>query len=197
MIFGDFVIGAGEVMKNGDFSWISTVSFAAQAFTEVGFGGLNTSTGQLDLLKISDRAFDIYFDLTNLGVKVINAEVQHFTVPNMQPSINFDYTPLNHLQPLFAQVLKWALASRDNGCIPHGTGDPVYLQRYAIGTSNSWGAKNAGNPLAAVFQLLPYKGNLYVSQGLSGLVTGILQGTNDLDIDTMTADTASIITAFI
>ncbi|MGN6179762.1 MAG: hypothetical protein ACTHNW_11315 [Mucilaginibacter sp.] len=172
-------------------------SFSAQAFTEIGFGGLNTSTGQLDLLKISDRVFDIYFDLTNLGVKVINAEVQHFVEPGMQPSINFDYSPLNHLQTLFAQVLKWALVKRDNSCIPHGTGDPVYLQRYAIGTNNSWGAKNAGNPLAAVFQLLPYKGNLYVSQGLSGLVTGILQGTNDLDIDTMTAVTASIITAFV
>jgi len=172
-------------------------SFSAQAFTEIGFGGLNTSTGQLDLLKLSDRVFDIYFDLNNLGVKVINAEVQHFVVPGMQPSINFDYTPLNHLQTFFAQVLKWALVSRDNGCIPHGTGDPVYLQRYPIGTNSSWGTKNAGNPLAAVFQLLPYKGNLYVSQGLSGLVTGILQGANDMDIDTMTAVTASLITAFI
>jgi len=172
-------------------------SFSAQTYSEIGFGGLNSTTGKLDLLKIADRAFDIYFDLTNLGIKVINVEVQHFVVPGMQPTINFDYTPLNHLQGLFAEVLKWALVSRDNGCIPHGTGDPVYLQRYAIGSNSSWGANNSGNPLAAVFQLLPYKGNLYVSQGLSGLVTGVLQGTDDLDIDTMTAVTASLITDFV
>ncbi len=172
-------------------------SFAAQAYTEIGFGGLNSTTGQLDLLKVADRVFDIYFDLSHLGVQVINPEVQNFVIPGMQPAINFDYTPLTQMQTLFAQVLKWSLVSRDNSCIPHGTGDPVYLQRYAIGTSNAWGSKNAGNPLAAVFQLLPYKGNLYVSQGLSGLITGILEGTDDLDIDTMTADTATIITAFI
>ncbi len=173
-------------------SAIIEFSFAAQASTEIGFGGFDSSINQLNLLKASDRVFDIYFEQ---GVKIIEPEVQYFTLRNMQPSINFDYSPLNSLQNVFIDALRLALASRSATFIPHGTGDPQYIQRYALGTHNAFGPKNKGNPLAAVFQLVPFRGNLYVSQGVSGMATGIFQGTNALDIDTMSSFVAELILA--
>ena len=165
-------------------------SFAAQTFTEIGFGAFDSSIGQLNLLKVSNRAFDIYF---NQAVNIIDSEAQYFKVPVMQPSINFNYGPLSSCQTMFATALKLVLAFRNTTFIPHGTGDPAYIQRYPLGTNNAFGPQNSGNPLVALFQLVPFRGNLYVSQGLSGLATGALQGTNQLDIATMTSVTAQLI----
>ncbi len=157
--------------------------FAAQADTEVGFGGFNSSTNKLDLLKTSDRLFDIYFDLRALDVRVIHPEIQSFVVPGMQVRVDQDYSALNHaeLQQMFALACQLALKNRDRNFIPRSPGDPLYLQRYPLGTS----------ALQMIFQLVPFQGNLYVSQGMSGAATGLYQGA--LDIDAMDKILAGII----
>ena len=64
-------------------SQIIEFAFAGQVVTELGFGGFNATTGKLDLLKLTDRVFDIYFDLASVGVTIIHPEVQYFAYPGM------------------------------------------------------------------------------------------------------------------
>ena len=99
-------------------------SFAGQAVTELGFGGFNATTGKLDLLKLSDRVFDIYFDLASVGVTVIHPEVQYFAYPGMVPEVTFDYSPLNSLQEMFKRGLSYSLTSRNSSFIPRSPGRP-------------------------------------------------------------------------
>ncbi len=160
-------------------------AFAGQAATEIGFGGLDKEAGRLDLLKINDRVFDIYFDLDTVGVHVIHPEVQYFAFADIKPSVNFDYTPLDVLQEMLRQGLEYSLALRDNSFIPRNPGDPMYIQRYPLGN----------DALQLIFSLVPFRGNLYVSKGLGGKATAALEGA--ADIDTMDKNTADIIRAFI
>jgi hypothetical protein len=160
-------------------------SFAGQAVTELGFGGFNATTGKLDLLKLSDRVFDIYFDLASVGVTVIHPEVQYFAYPGMVPEVTFDYSPLNSLQEMFRRGLSYSLTSRNSSFIPRSPGDPKYIQRYPLGT----------DAVQVIFQLVPFRGNLYVSKGLSGKATAMYQGA--ADIDTMNKITADLIRALV
>lgn len=154
--------------------------FGAQTFTELGFGGIDKGKQKLDLLKINDRAFDIYFDLKGLDVKLIHPEVQSFIVPGMVPSVNFDYSILNGsiLQDLLNVVTHISLQNRDSNVIPRDAGDSMYIQRYPLGDK----------ALQMVFQMVPFQGNLYISQGLSGLATAIYKDALDLNaLDKFTA----------
>lgn len=160
-------------------------SFAGQAATELGFGGFNATTGKLDLLKLADRVFDIYFDLATVGVTIIHPEVQYFAYPGMAPEVTFDYSPLNSLQEMFRRGLAYSLTRRDSSLIPRNPGDPLYIQRYPLGT----------DALQVIFQLVPFRGNLYVSKGLSGKATAAYQGA--ADIDTMDKFTADLIRAMV
>jgi hypothetical protein len=161
--------------------------FSAQTFTEIGFGGFNASEGRLDILKASDRVFDIYFDLKGLGVQVIHPEIESFRLPGMQPRVNFNYSALDavEIQELFRLAMSFALASRNATIIPRAAGDDTYTQRYPIG----------GSSLQLVCRLVPFLGNLYVSKGLSGAATAIYDGA--LNIDTLNKIVALIIRAVI
>lgn len=160
-------------------------AFAGQVSTELGFGGLNEVTGKLDLLKLNDRVFDIYFDLKTVGVHIIHPEVQYFAYPDIKPSVTFDYSPLDLLQDMLRMGLAYSLAKRSNAFIPRNPGDPMYIQRYPLGN----------DALQVIFSLVPFRGNLYVGKGLSGKATAALQGA--ADIDTMNKITADIIRALI
>lgn len=156
-------------------------AFAGQVSTEIGFGGYNADTGKLDLLKLSDRVFDIYFDLKTAGVNIIHPEVEYFAYLGIEPAVNFDYSPLNLLQDMFKRGLAYSLTKRDSGFIPRKSGDPMYIQRYPLGN----------DALQVIFQLVPFRGNLYVSKGMSGMATAAFQGA--LDIDTFNKQTADLI----
>ncbi len=160
-------------------------AFAGQVSTEFGFGGLDKESGRLDLLKLTDRVFDIYFDLATIGVHIIHPEVQYFAFPDMQPSVTFNYSQLDLLQDMFQLALTYSLAERDNTFIPRSPGDPMYIQRYPLGN----------DALQIIFSLVPFRGNLYVSKGLSGKATAMLEGA--ADIDTMNRTTADIIRALV
>lgn len=178
-----FELGRDNDPKKGEINKIE-FAFAGQTYTEIGFGGINDGTGKLDLLKMSDRLFDIYFDLKNLGVVIIHAEVQYFAIPGMQPSVTFDYSPLNSLQSMLETGLAFSLARHDSAFIPRKNTDPVYLQRYPLGN----------DALQVVFQLVPFRGNMYISKGITGLATAALEGA--LNVDTLDKTTAGIILAF-
>jgi hypothetical protein len=166
-------------------SQVMEFSFAGQATTELGFGGFDATSGKLDLLKLTDRVFDIYFDLASVGVTIIHPGVQYFAYQGMIPDVTFDYSPLNSLQGMFKRGLSYALTGRDSSLIPRNPGDRRYIQRYPLGT----------NALQVIFQLVPFRGNLYVSKGLSGKATAVYQGA--ADIDTMDRVTADIIRALV
>jgi hypothetical protein len=156
-------------------------AFAGQASTEIGFGGYNFDIGKLDLLRITDRAFDIYFDLKTVGVNIIHPEVEYFAYLGIEPAVNFDYSPLDLLQDMFRRGLAYSLTYRDSSFIPRSVTDPMYIQRYPLGN----------DALQVVFQLVPFRGNLYVSKGISGLATAVLEGA--LDIDAFDKETAVLI----
>ena len=160
-------------------------AFAGQVSTEIGFGGFDQESGKLDLLKLSDRVFDIYFDLKTVGVHIIHPEVEYFAYPGIKPSVTFDYSPLDLFQEMFQRGLSFSLAKRDNAFIPRSPGDPMYIQRYPLGN----------DALQVIFSLVPFRGNLYVGKGLSGKATAVLEGA--ADIDAMNKVTADIIRALI
>ena len=155
--------------------------FAAQAYTEIGFGSLNPSKGKLDILKISDRVFDIYFDTQKLGIQLIHPEIQSLTVPAMPISVHFDYSALVSLQGMFKMAMQFALASRNSNIIPRGASDSKMLQRYDLGTP----------AFVLVSEITPFRGNIYVNEGLTGVGTAIYDGA--LNIDTLDQINAVII----
>ncbi len=162
------------------------ILFAAQTFTELGFGGFNKSINKLDILKTSDRIFDIYFDLSKIKTSVIHPEVHSFRVPDMPVRVLQDYSALDHpeLPDMLRHALAFALKNRDATFIPRGAGDTTYMQRYPLGD----------DAIQLVCQLLPFQGNLYVSKGLSGIATAVYEGA--LDIDQLNKTTARIIQVF-
>ncbi|MEJ7736992.1 MAG: hypothetical protein WKF97_06160 [Chitinophagaceae bacterium] len=155
------------------------IAFAAQVFSEIGFGGYNQKTGQLDLLKVNDRVFDIYFDTVLRAPKIIHHEVEYFVVPGMQPSVSIDYSALEKpaARKLLILALSYAFANRSNSVIPRVNPDPMYVQKYPLGTG----------ALHILFQLLPFRGNLYINQSIGGLATAALEGALNIDnIDQLT-----------
>ncbi len=160
--------------------------FAAQAYTQIGFGGVNAETGRLDLVKTTDRAFDLYFDLDRIGATLIHPEIQAFRKPDMAISATVDYSGLDEaaVQEAFALALASALASRTDAVIPAQSG-AANVHRYNVGA----------NAFQIVAQMVPFKQNLYVSMGASGLATAVYEGA--LDIDQLDQTTALLIRAFI
>lgn len=163
------------------------ILFAAQTFTELGFGGLNKSINKLDILKTSDRIFDIYFDLTSIKTSLIHPEVHSFRVPDMPVRVVQDYSALDHPeQPdMLRLALAFALKNRDAAFIPRSANDTAFMQRYPLGD----------DAIQLVCQLLPFQGNMYVSKGLSGIATAVYEGA--LNIDQLDKTTARIIQVFI
>ncbi|MBL7758393.1 MAG: hypothetical protein JNL59_13395, partial [Chitinophagaceae bacterium] len=178
-----FEIAKTRIGKNAKLE----ILFSSQTFTEIGFGGFNSSTNQLDIIKVSDRVFDIYFDLTKIKASVIHPEVHSFRFPAMPVTVAQDYSPLDHpsLKELLIHAMAYALKNRNAAFIPRGSSDNAYIQRYPIGD----------NAVQLVCQLVPFQGNMYVSKGLSGVATAVYEGA--LDIDQLDKNLALIIRSFI
>lgn len=179
-----FELGKNTDNNKEDFDRIE-FAFAGQTFTEIGFGAYNDTTGKLDLLRLSDRLFDIYFDLKSIGVNIIHPEVEYFAIRGMLPSVSFDYSPLNSLQLMLETGLAFSLARHNNAFIPRKSTDPMYIQRYPLGN----------DAIQVVFQLVPFRGNMYISKGISGVATAVLEGA--LNIDTLDKTTADFILIFV
>jgi len=162
-------------------------SFAAQLYTELGFGGVNTGIGKLDFIKVTDRVFDLYFDLNEIGVEIIHPEIQFFSEPGMSISSSFDYLPLENseVQDAFRLAIQFALATRTTNLIPRMITDPKTIHRYNIGTK----------AFQLITQLVPFKQNLYINTGTSGVGTALYDGA--LDIDEIDLTIAALIRFYI
>lgn len=184
--FDDVRLCIGLPQRNREFTRIEFL-FSAQLYTEIGFGGLNRETGRLDIVKVTDRVFDIYFDMEEIGVQLIHPEIQSFVTDAMQIGSAVDYSALDlfSVQETLRLAMEFALGRRSTGSIPRTTGDPINIQRYDIGTP----------AFKLVTQLVPYRQNMYVGMGTSGVGTAIYQGA--LDIDAIDRTTALLIRAFI
>ncbi|MGB8193157.1 MAG: hypothetical protein WCF67_14610 [Chitinophagaceae bacterium] len=165
--------------------------FAAEAFTELGFGG-RVPGKTLDILKVTDRVFDIYFDTKKFTIKPIHPEVYSFRMQSVTLSSTIDYSPLLQMDPAFELACQFAFADRSSTQIPRDAVDPTTIQRYPVGFE----AYTPDGAFMLVFQLLPFRGNIYVNTGLSGKGTAILEGSN-MDIDQMDSTTAQLLRIFI
>lgn len=131
------------------------IQFAGQAFTQVGFGGLDPETRELDLGRFMDGFMDLFFDLARLGVRLIHPEVQGIASRGpvfaaLKPS------HLAALAPALTSALASALWSRRDTVIPTAPGNP-FFHRYDL-------------PGATLdVHLEPFRGNLYGWLGLSGI----------------------------
>jgi hypothetical protein len=164
------------------------IQFAAQVNTQIGFGGIDPDTRELDLNRFSANFMDLYFDLDGAGVRLVNVETQCLTIEGSAYS-GFDIQKLEGLQFILEFALKRALRSRNDRAIP---GDPGnrWVQRYRI-------------PGARVdVHLFSRRGNLYGWLGLVGDGTGnhpkgLLEifpgGTLDLDQDKLTPNVADFL----
>ncbi|HVY74731.1 MAG TPA: hypothetical protein VG890_07870, partial [Puia sp.] len=102
------------------------------------------------------------------------------------------YSPLLHLDPAFELACQFAFANRTSTQIPRDGSDPATMQRYPVG----FDSYKPDGAFLLIFQLLPFRGNIYVNTGLSGKGTAILEGSN-LDLDQMDEVTAEILRAFV
>jgi len=130
------------------------IQFAAQAFTQIGFGGIDPNTKELDLGRFAEGFMDLYFDLEGLEVREIHPEVQGLvTVGNAFSSL--DVKSLAALGPLMHFAVRTALASRSDRAIPSDPADR-FFQKYKL-------------PAATLdVHMFPFRGNLYGWLGLSG-----------------------------
>ncbi len=130
------------------------VQFAGQVFTQVGIGGLDPGTQELDLGRFADGCIELYFDLARHGVRVVHPETQGLVT---RGEIFAPLTPsaLPVLAPALAIAFTAALRSRSDAVIPTAAGDP-FFHRYAL-------------PGATLdLHLEPFRGNLYGWLGLTG-----------------------------
>lgn len=160
------------------------LAFAGKVTTELGFGGYNPVIGKLDLLTLTNSFFDIYFNLEEVNVNIIHPEVQFFAFPGMSPKVDYDYSPLTILQDMLRRGFICSLARRSSRSIPRNADDPMYVQRYPLGN----------DALQVIFQLVPFRGNLYICKGFGGIATAAYQGA--LDIDNISKVTADLICIF-
>ena len=131
------------------------LQFSAEAFTQIGLGAVDPTTSKLDIIRATDTFLDLYFDLAQIGVKLIHPEVEAIQSRGALFSIlNFASVP--KLEPLMLLGLQIALKSRDDSAIPIPSGNPL-LQQYSI-------------PGATVdFHLKLVRGNLFAWVGITGV----------------------------
>jgi hypothetical protein len=138
------------------------IQFAAQAFTQIGFGGLDPATQALDLGRFADGFMDLYFDLEGLGVRLIHPETYGLTVIGGGYA-GFDPAVLPALEPALEFAARTALASRSDKAIPV---DPAnrFIHRYPI-------------PGATLdVHMYAQRGNIYGWLGLTGDSSRIPEG---------------------
>ena len=130
------------------------LQFAAEAYTQIGLGAVNSSLTppKLDIIRVTDTFLDLYFDLTRLRLHLIHPEIQGLR-PAGAVFSSLTVADLPHLHSAMLMALGFALKSRDDKLIPSPTGDPK-LQQYPI-------------PGATVdLHLKPEHGNIYVWIGI-------------------------------
>ena len=130
------------------------IQFSGFAFTQIGFGGIDPTTKEVNLGRFSDSEFDLYFDLDHKDVQIMTPEIQNVT----SFGFGFDGLGLSRLpalQSLLTFALRTALASRSDRAIPSAPGNRLQ-QRYKL-------------PAASLkVDLLPRRGNLYGWISLAG-----------------------------
>ena len=161
--------------KGKDETCILEIQLAAKVTAELGFGGLNKDTGKLDIIKITDRFMDIYFDQSDISVNLIHPETQGYdTSGNCFNDLNCDH--LEALQPLLEETVRWMLKSRDSSSIPRSDSDTLLEQTYTF----------SGQFFKFVFWVK--RGNLYAHIGFGGPVQLLLEDgllpINDMDCET-------------
>jgi len=135
------------ITAEGDGRSILELQFAAQAFTQIGFGAVDPSTKKLDIIRVTDTFIDLFFDLQRLNVRLIHPEVQDVETdgPVFAP---LTVKSASVLEPAMLMALRFALAARDDSAIPSTAGNPLFHQ-YPI-------------PGATIdMHLTPFRGNLY------------------------------------
>jgi hypothetical protein len=140
--------------ESRDGAGILEIQFAAQAFTQIGFGGIDPDTKELDLGRFADGFMDLYFDLDGLDVREIHPEVQGLVAVG-KAWAPLDLKSLPALAPLLHFAIRTALASRSDRAIPS---DPLdrFVQKYRL-------------PAATLdLHMFPFRGNVYGWLGLSG-----------------------------
>ena len=146
------------------------LQFAAQARTQIGFGGVNQATGKLDVVKAIDRFFDVYFDLLPDSLGIVPTEIQGFRADG--PGFtSFESSMIDALEPAFRVAMSSMLGSRDANVIPKDQDDPNTIQRYCL----------AGQGIVVL--LLSHSRNLYVYFGLNGLAQLILPPSPAIDVN--------------
>lgn len=154
---------------------ILELQLAAKVTAELGFGGLNQETGQLDIIKITDRFMDIYFHNSDIAVQVIHPETQGYAdIGKCFDAFNCEH--LASLQPLLREAVFWMLQSRDARAIPRDDDDTILQQTYRF----------SGQFFKFVFWV--HRGNLYAHVGFGGsslmLFPGGVFPIDDLDCPT-------------
>ena len=172
---------------------IAEVQFAAEAFTQVGFGGIDPVTQRLDLGQFLDAFFELYFDLDHLGVRLVEPEAQGLIVRG--PTFGrLTIVDLPALEPALLIAVRAAFASRSDTAVPHAVADRWRL-RYTIGPAGSLDVR-----------FFPYRGNLYgwlalvgaqipgLDPGNHGIVDLLPGGTQDAtDKDKFTCGLANLV----
>jgi len=144
-----------EVERGDGGPSVVEIQFAVEAFTQVGFGGLDPATQRVSLGQFSDAFFELYFDLDHLGIRIITSETEG--VFSTGPAFGvLTVASLTALEPAMRIAARAALASRNDSALPV-TADDRWRQRYAFGAGGSLDVR-----------LYPYRGNLYGWLGLVG-----------------------------
>jgi len=148
--------------ESKDESCILEIQLAAKVTAELGFGGLNKETGKLDIIKITDRFMDIYFDQSDIAVSLIHPETQGYATLG-KCFKNIDCRYLEVMQPILEETVRWMLKSRDSAVIPRDTDDTLLEQTYSF----------SGQYFKFVFWVK--RGNIYAHVGFGGAVQQLLE----------------------
>jgi hypothetical protein len=130
------------------------LQFSAQAYTQVGFGGIDPVTRTLDIGRFAEGFMDLYFDLDTIGVQLIHPETWGMIVQGTGYA-GFDPAIYATLEPALEFAVWSLLRSRSDTAIPVDAADR-FVQRYPI-------------PAASLdVHMFAQRGNLYGWLGLAG-----------------------------
>ena len=159
------------------------LQFSARVNAEIGFGTVNSDSGELDIIKVGDRFMDVYFNLDDAGIEIIHPDTQgHAATGDCYRDLGCKQ--LSELQECFRMVIRAALQSRHSGVVPRKNGEPITVQTYTF----------AGQFLR--FQFWVYRGNLYAHMGFGGPALMLLEG-GLFGIDAMDCATGEALRAFV
>lgn len=164
--FDDVRLCIASLDSAGAESSVVELRFAAKAFTQFGFGAVNSSVTPptLDITRVNATFADLYFDLSRLHISLIDAEVQDVVQTGTLFSA-MQLASLPQLQSTMLLTLQYALNSRDDSVVPVDPANPG-VQHYVIpgGTVD--------------FHFNVSRGNVYYWFGISGTPVTVLNATD-------------------